>query len=248
MEKKRVQDVRKKTLEASAQEKARLRDRDAVHDKRLDALRAQMESAPPPTVKKSPAKSLDTSLPASVARAVEGKEWDAAARQKVETRAAELLPLVDGDQKTAITIAVTDIEKEVEEEWNLVGRSNRKSHRSPPKTPVNDKDPLPTSPAAASTASRNSPIITHVIAAEKANRETLARSRMADWRPKLADRFKDGSHSAYVAQKRAFQSVTGAQGIAPVDRLGELRFWSDGLPLNLIGRTPAGIRVGTTRF
>ena len=64
---------------------------------------------------------------------------------------------------------------------------------------------------------------------------------MADWRPKLANCFSNGSHSAYIAQKRAFENATGDKRIAAVDRFAELRFWFDGLALDLVGRCPPGM-------
>ena len=216
-EKRRVQEERKKRVEAADLENAKLRDQDAVHDRRLDALRSHMKTAPATTAKKSHAKSLGTSLTASVARAVEGRDWDAAAHQKVQERAAEILPIVDGDQATAVKLAVSDIEREMEGH-----RSNRKSHRSPP-------------------GSAAQPIIDHVLAAEKINRESLARSRMVDWRPRPDDRFSNGSHSAYVAQKRAFDRATGGEGVAVEDRFNEFRFWFSGLAMDLIGRRPPGL-------
>ena len=254
-EEQRIREERKKLLGAADKKIRKTLEQQHLAEKRKESLRSQLvaeaAAASPPAATASPAAAADTekqaispphldiSLAASVAKAVEGRQWDAATVQKIEALAADILPLVDGHVDSAVKVAVSDAERNVQGDWSMVDRSNRKSHRSPPKTPV--RGPSSPASAAASSTSNDAPIITHVIAAEKMNREVLARNRMADWRPKLADRFCDGTHSQYVAQKRAFQGVTGCQGIAAVDRFAELRFWFGGLALDLVGRCPPGM-------
>ena len=179
----------------------------------------------------------EQSLEELVRRTVQKRKWDAQSAAKLMATARKdwgLLNQFEGgfSRKDAVEVAASEVEREREGSWNIADHTNRKSHRpSPPKKPQSFN-------GADSTRSSDTPIITQVKTAEDVNRETLARSRIAGYRP--SEKFDEGTHLRYQAFKRKFLRATNMEGFTAEDKLAEFAHWFAGMALRMVPEQKSG--------
>ena len=238
-------DLRKKEEEAVKKIKAAEKEREEAREeakKKLSAIRKvtaevkSREATGAPT-SSGEGEEEEPSLEEYVRKMVQRKKWDAQSAVSLMAAAQKgwgLLCQFEGgfSRKDAVEIAANEVEREREGGWSLVDRSNNKTHRpSSPKKPQSLVE-------ANSTRLFDTPIITHSKTVEDVHRETLARSRIAGYRP--SEKFDEGSHLCYQACKRKFLRATNMEGFTAEDRLAEFTHWFSGMALRMVPEQKSG--------
>ena len=121
----------------------------------------------------SPIKTTDISIQESVDKVVRETNFNPRQAERLRERAGELCDLLGDDltPEAAVTIAKHYVEEEEKASWEVVRKNNFTPHRVSPKKAAN------------TSSASDVPEITGVLSAEQVNKQILARSRVAEFRP-----------------------------------------------------------------